>query len=124
MPSDQAYLTTPGYLTRFEIRKVFDHAGEGRFDVEIALARDWQGPSPTTTLRLTDVHDVRFGDPEDGTALGLVLCLRITDVSAAQWENVRYKVANIEPGFPLSIYCRAFSVDDAAGGHPGADDEQ
>lgn len=111
MPSDQSHPTLLiGHLARFEITKVFDERDAPRFDVEITLARDYWQPSPVTTLRLTGVRDLRFGDPHEGIVLGIVLCLEIRDVRAAQWDGAHYRVTNVEQGCPLSLYCRTFEV--------------
>lgn len=118
MAHEHSYPAILGYVTRFEIRKVFEAPDAARFDVEIVLAPEWRESSPTTKVQFIDVRDVRYGGPHEGIALGNYLCLSISNVSAAQWDGIRYEVTNVEHGCALSLYCRAFEILGSGEGQP------
>ena len=118
MAHEHSYLAIRGYVTRFEIRKVFEAAEAVRFDAEIVLAQEWREASPTTKVQLIDVRDVRYGDPHEGINFGVDLYLSISNVSAAQWDGIRYKVTNVEQGCTLSLYCRDFEILGSGEGQP------
>jgi hypothetical protein len=98
-----------GYVVAFTIRKIFDEGEAVRFDVEIVLAEEWL-PSPATTVRFTDVRDLRYGNAHEGISLGVCLWLSIVDVSAAGWEGIRFKVVNDEQDCTLSLYCQRVEI--------------
>jgi hypothetical protein len=98
-----------GYVVSFSIKKVFDQETT-RLDVEIILS-DESGPSSSlVTLVGSDVRDVRYGDAHQGIDFGAWVFLSIADVSDAGMEGIRFKVANVEQGCPLSFYARSVEV--------------
>jgi len=99
--------TFRGYLTKFEMEKVFE-AGRMRLDLTLVLAEAWEEGAPQTAIQFTGVQDVRFGDQHEGINFGSQLFLKVSDVSAQQWEGIRYRVANLEQDLRLAFYCRGF----------------
>ena len=104
------FSTVRGYVVTVTIRKVFDEGEAVRFDVEIVLAQEWLHSSPATTVRFTDVRDLRYGDAHEGISLGVWLWLSIVEMSAAGWEGIRFKVDNTEQECTLSLYCRSVEI--------------
>ncbi|MFO1056165.1 MAG: hypothetical protein U1E53_04280 [Dongiaceae bacterium] len=98
-----------GYVVVFEVTRILDPT-DFRLDVRIVLSKDWEPSSSVTTIRLTGVRDLSFGTPISRIDFGALLMISISDVSADQWDRVRFKVENIEDDFPLSLYCRAVEV--------------
>ena len=96
-----------GFLTKFEIEKVFE-SGLMRLDLTLILAEAWEEGAPQTWIQFAGVQDVRFGDQHDGINFGSQLLLNIADVSGQQWEGIRYRVANLEQDLRLTFYCRSF----------------
>src|SRR5262245_45516352 len=97
-----------GYLASLTVKKIFEECGTASFDVEIELSKKWESQSPNTAVSFFGVRDLRIGDPNEGLPLGALVYLSIWDVSADQWEDVRFRVVNDEMDFALSLFCREF----------------
>ena len=84
--------------------------------VELALRRDSSGlqlilrlqpvdQSSVVTLYFSGVVDLRFLGPT--TELNNLVTLEVEDISTRGWEDLQYRVRDVEEEF-LSFYCHAY----------------
>ena len=93
MASPSKNVHASGYLLRIEFFIELDKGMEPVDTVRLLLADDWWSESGTA-FRFRNVRRFKF-DPR-GLGSPLVVDLKISEMSDAQWERVRFFVHNYE----------------------------
>jgi hypothetical protein len=100
MSGDRSRVTS-GYVDRFLLTKRFDD-DRVKFDLELVLADQWSEDSAKTIMHFHDVRDLHYGSG-DPISFGDRLALAIVDVSADQWEGVRFTMLKADTHYRSAV---------------------